>query len=295
MNEMMTVHEIAEYLRVKERKIYDLITQKQIPCTRVTGKWLFSRHQIDLWIMQNSETHVQERRYMTIPEIVVGSHDPLLEWALRESGSSLAMQTTGSLEGLSRFSEGEAMLCGMHVLDVASGEFNIPAVKKSLPNQEIVVLEWAWREQVLIVAKGNPLSLQNLSDLAGKKARLITRQNGSGSQILLDYLLAKESIDKQTIDCIDRPARTEMEVGLTISGGKADAGIAVSSVARQLHLDFIPIARERFDLVVRRFDYFEPPIQKLLAFCRSPAFFEKSQELGGYDIKGTGKVVFNML
>lgn len=293
MTEMMTVHEIADYLRVKERKIYDLITQKQIPCTRVTGKWLFSKHQIDLWLMQNSEANLPDLRLKTIPEIVVGSHDPLLEWALRESGSPMAMQTTGSLEGLSRFASGEAMLCGMHVLDVETGEYNLPFIKGVLQGQDIVVLEWAWREQGLIVAKGNPLAIRGPADLANKKARLINRQNGSGSRILLDYLLAKAGIDKASIDCLDKPARTELEVGLTISGGKADTGIAVSSVAKQLHLDFIPLARERFDLVMRRFDYFEPPIRKLLSFCQTPAFIDKAKDIGGYDIKGLGDVVFN--
>lgn len=290
---MMTVHEVADYLRVKERKIYDLITQKQIPCTRVTGKWLFSRHMIDLWLMRNSESNLPDLRLKHIPEIVVGSHDPLLEWTLRESGSPMAVQTTGSLEGLSRFSAGEAMLCGMHVLDAETGEFNLPVIKNVLQDQDIVVLEWAWREQGLIVAKNNPRALRGLADLASKKARLIDRQNGSGSRILLDHLLAKAGIDKAAIDCIDKPALTEMEVGLSVSSGKADAGIAVSSVAKQLHLEFIPLARERFDLVMRRFDYFEPPIQKFLSLRHSPAFIDKAKELGGYDITESGKVIFN--
>jgi putative molybdopterin biosynthesis protein len=294
LTEMMTVHEVADYLRVKERKIYDLITQKQIPCTRVTGKWLFSRHLIDLWLMRNSESSVQELRFLSVPEIVVGSHDPLLEWALRESGMPMAMQTTGSLEGLSRFAAGEAMMCGMHVLDVESGEYNLPIVKSSLLEDEAVVVEWAWREQGLVVAKGNPLRIRSLADLAAKKARLIGRQQGSGSRILLDYLLEKAGLDSAGLDFADKPARTELEVGLIISSGKADAGIAVASVAKQLHLDFIPLAKERFDLVTRRFDYFEPPIQKLLSFCRSTAFTEKAEELGGYDIRNTGGIVLNI-
>lgn len=293
MTEMMTVHEIADYLRVKERKIYDLITQKQIPCTRVTGKWLFSRHLIDLWLMNNSETSLQDLRFKTIPEIMVGSHDPLLEWALRESLSTMAMQTTGSLEGLSRFSAGEAMICAMHVLDVGTGEYNVPVVKQTLQDNDIVVLEWAWRGQGLIVAKNNPLAIQNVADLVDRQPRLIMRQAGSGSRILLDHLLEKSGIAETNLNIIDTLARTEMEVGLAISGGRADVGMAVSSVAKQLHLDFIPLAKERFDLVMRRFDYFEPPVQKLLAFCQSDAFNDKAKEFGDYDISGLGQVVYN--
>jgi len=294
LSEMMVVHEVAEYLRVKERKIYDLITQKQIPCTRVTGKWLFSKYLIDLWLMQNSESNLKDSYPANIPEIVVGSHDPLLEWALRESSFPLAMQTTGSLEGLSRFAAGEAIMCGLHVLDVASGEYNVPIIKSTLQGQDIVVLEWAWREQGLIVAQGNPLGIHALTDVASKKAKLIDRQNGAGSKILLDYLLEKAGIDKEQISIANKPARTEMDVGLTISNGKADVGIAVASVARQLHLGFIPLVKERFDLVMRRYDYFEPPIQKFLAVIRSAAFVERARELEGYDITGSRKVVLNM-
>lgn len=294
MTEMMVVHEVAEYLRVKERKIYDLITQKQIPCTRVTGKWLFSKEMIDLWLMQNSESTLKSPHIANSPEIVVGSHDPLLEWALRESSWPIAMQTTGSLEGLNRFAVGEAILCGMHVLDIDSGEYNVPVIKNTLQDQEIVVLEWAWREQGLIVAAGNPMGIHALSDLVSKKARLIDRQTGAGSKILLDHLLEKAGVNKADIAIVDKPVRTEMDVGLAVSSGKADAGIAIETVARQLHLDFIPLAIERFDIVLRRYDYFEPPIQKLLEFIHSPAFIEKARELGGYDISNSTKVVLNM-
>ncbi len=293
MPEMMTVHEVAEYLRIKERKIYDLVAQKQIPCTRVMGKWLFPRHLIDLWLMQNSESTLNAHYVQQVPEVVVGSHDPLLEWALRESRHPLAVQATGSLEGLSRFGLGEAILCGMHVLDVDSGQYNVPLIKSTLKSQDIVVIEWAWRQQGLVVAPGNPLAVGSLADLAGKKARLIDRQEGAGSRVLLDYLLAGGKIDRSDLNIVNKLARTELDVGLTIAGGKADAGIAVASVARQLHLDFIPLATERFDLVMRRRDYFEPPIQALFTLSRSAAFIEKAEELGGYDIQGLGNIIFN--
>jgi putative molybdopterin biosynthesis protein len=139
----------------------------------------------------------------------------------------------------------------------------------------------------------NPLAVGSLADLAGKKARLIDRQEGAGSRVLLDYLLAGGKIDRSDLNIVNKLARTELDVGLTIAGGKADAGIAVASVARQLHLDFIPLATERFDLVMRRRDYFEPPIQALFTLSRSAAFIEKAEELGGYDIQGLGNIIFN--
>ena len=290
---MMTVHEVAEYLRVKDRKVYDLIAQKQIPYTRVMGKWLFPRHLIDLWLMQNSEAVVPINYQPNIPAVVVGSHDPLLEWALRESRIPLAMQSTGSLEGLTRFAAGEAIMCGLHVLDKATGQFNVPIIKATLQNQNMVVIEWAWRQQGLVVAANNPLAITSLSDLACKKARLIDRQEGAGSKVLLDYLLDQEKIARSELNIVNKLARTEMDIGLAIAGGKADAGIAVASIAKQLRLDFISVTTERFDLLMRQRDYFEPPIQALFEFSRSAAFIEQAAELGGYNIDGLGKVIFN--
>lgn len=293
MPEMMTVAEIAEYLRIKERKVYDLIAQKQIPCTRVMGKWLFPKHSIDLWLMQNSEMNIEEHHFRNLPAVIVGSHDPLLEWALRENGSPFALQITGSQEGLSRFAAGEAMLCGMHVLDSASGEYNVPLVKTLLPQHDVVVLEWAWRQQGLVVAAGNPLSIRNLTDVAEKQAVLIDRQEGSGSKALLEHLLTQEGISREQLKVAVKPARSETDIGMIIAHGKADAGIAVAAVAKQLRLDFIPLKKERFDLVIRRRDYFEAPMQQLLTFIRTAAFREQAEELGGYDIGGLGKVVYN--
>jgi len=293
LSEMMVVHEVAEYLRVKERKIYDLINQKQIPCTRVTGKWLFPKDMIDLWLMQNSESVLPSAYAAPMPEIVVGSHDPLLEWALRESNAPIAMQTTGSLEGLHRFANGEAILCGLHVLDPDSGDYNLSMIQSIVQDQSIVVLEWAWRQQGLIVAAGNPHGIQELTDLVSKNLRLIDRQAGAGSKILLDHLLKQAGINQEQLRIIDKAVRTEMDVGLAVSSGKADAGVAIEAVARQLHLGFVPLRKERFDLVMRRFDYFQPPIQKLFDLMRSPAFNEKAEELGGYDVSRATRVVLN--
>lgn len=290
---MMTVHEVAEYLRIKDRKVYDLVAQKQIPCTRVTGKWLFPKYLIDLWLMKNSEFQAQPGYFTAAPPVIVGSHDPLLEWALRESGFPLAMKTTGSLEGLSRFAAGEAALCGIHLLDTESGEYNVPYVKNILQDHDIVVLEWAWRQQGLILASGNPLGIQSIADLASKQARVIERQTGSGGQVLFLQLLERADTSRETLALLPHPARSETDIGLAISSGKADAGVACAAVANQLQLDFLPLVRERFDLVIRRRDYFEPPFQKLLCFIRTATFIEQADEMGGYDISNLGAVKYN--
>ncbi|WP_347259109.1 helix-turn-helix transcriptional regulator [Methylocaldum sp.] len=291
---MMTVPEVARYLRLKERKIYDLLAQKRIPCTRVTGKWLFPKEQIDIWLKQNSEFQVQPgAEVRPLPQVVVGSHDPLLEWALGETGYPLAMQMNGSTEGLERFAADEGVLCGIHLLDPASDEYNLPAVKEHLKGAEIVVLHWAWREQGLVLPAGNPLGIRALSDLARTRARIIERQEGAGSRLLFRHLLKQSGLSIESLNLLSQPARGHVDIGLAVCSGQADAGIAVQSVARQMKLEFLTLARERFDLVIRRRDYFEPPFQTLLKFTRAPEFAEKAQSLGGYDIGALGEVLYN--
>lgn len=294
MSEMMSTREVAAYLRVKERKIYDLLRKGSIPCTRVTGKWLFPKHLIDQWVAQHSGFASGKDAGVIPPATAVaaGSHDPLLEWALREIRSEFALLTGGSLDGLQKFSLGEANVCGLHVFDDATQTYNVALVQQEFPS-DVVLIEWAWREQGLMLAPGNPLGITGLADLLSKKARVAQRQNEAGSQILLMHLLAKANISPRDLMLLSPPARSESDIGLWVLEGKADAGLGVSAAARQLRLGFLPLHRERFDLLVRRRDYFEPPFQKLLAFTHTEAFMARARELGGYDMSGLGRVVYN--
>lgn len=293
MRELMNTREVAEYLRIKDRKVYDLVRQKRIPCTRVTGKWLFPKHLVDLWVAEGTDVPAAARSLHPPPPVVVGSHDPLLDWCLRESDCELAMLPGGSLDGLRRLAAGEAVMCGLHVLDAADGEYNVSVVSQTCQGLDVVLVEWCGRDQGLVLAPGNPLAVATLQDLGEKRARVVTRQHEAGSQLLFVHLLAEAGLRLGDIDTVEPPARSETDVGLAVLEGKADAGLAIAAVAHQFRLDFLPLHRERFDLLVRRREYFEPPFQKLLAFARSPAFLSRAEEMAGYDISGLGRVVHN--
>ncbi len=295
LQELMTVQEVAEYLRIKERKVYDLLAQKRIPCTRVTGKWLFPRLQIDRWLAQNSEIQQEVLAEKLLPPLLVGSHDLLLEWSLRESNFPFAIQTTGSSEGLARFISEEAMVCGLHILDPDSNQFNIPIIQKQLQKQPVVVIEWARRQQGILVAAGNPLEIRKISDLNNRKIKIIDRQAGAGSNILLEALLQRDKLSKQEMVILEQPARSEIDIGAAVANGKADAGVAIEAVARQFQLGFIPLLYENFDLVIHHRHYFDEPFQRLLNFTKQPQFLEKAEELGGYDVSHVGQVRYNCL
>ena len=291
---MMTTREVAEYLRIKERKVYDLVRGKRIPCTRVTGKLLFPKNLIDQWMAEGTEFPGMTTAAMKqAPAIVAGSHDPLLDWSLRESGCQLAMMPGGSLDGLERLAAGDAMVCGMHVLDADTGAYNQAAVRETCRGLDVVLIEWAWREQGLVLAPGNPKGITSIADLKTKKARVIGRQPEAGSHVLFAHLVAQAGLKMAELDVLERPARSETDLGLAVQEGQADAGLAVQSVAQQYRLDFQPLHRERYDLLLRRRDYFEAPVQALLAFAASDAFKAKAADMAGYDVSGLGGVVWN--
>lgn len=287
--ELMDTNEVADYLRLKRRSIYELVRENQIPCTRVSGKWLFRRTTIDRWLEQN--TSLALLAPAAPATAMAGSHDPLLEWAVRESRCGLALLPGGSLDGLRRLSAGEPVIAAMHLRD-EDGDYNVAHVRAA-PVSDLVAIEWAWRDQGLVVAAGNPLGLEGLGDVARCQARVIRRQDDAGSQVLLMHLLAEAGLAPQALALLPEPAGTENDLGLAIVQGKADVGVAVRSVATQYRLGFVPLQRERFDLVMRRRDYFEPPLQALLAFTRTDAFAARARDLGGYEIAGIGRVVFN--
>jgi putative molybdopterin biosynthesis protein len=291
MGELMTTAEVANYLRLKERKIYELVRLRRIPCSHVTGKLLFPKQMIDLWVARQTEFDGPELRRP--PPIAAGSHDPLWEWALRESGCELAMLTGGSQDGLRRLANGEAIVAGLHIIDPETGDYNLSSVRMLQGMADLVLIEWAKRRQGLVLAAGNPQRVRSLSDLREKRLRVARRQDGAGAEILFRYLLSRDGLRLDDLDLVDPPALTETDLAAAVLDGQADCGLAIEAVARRFRLDFVSLHQERFDLAMRRPDYFEPPIQALLAFGRTPAFLTCAQKFAGYDLSGFGRVIYN--
>src|SRR6188472_1026586 len=157
MPDLLTTDEAAVYLRLSERKLYELVANGAVPCTKVTGKWLFPRAALDRWLVAGLVLPALAQA--PAPPIVGGSHDPLLEWALRESGSGLASLPEGSEAGLRRLARGEITAAAIHVhrLDGDDEPANLDAVADAPGLHDVVVIAYARREQGLVLAPGNPL------------------------------------------------------------------------------------------------------------------------------------------
>lgn len=286
----LTTKELAALLRLSERKIYDLAAQGEVPCIRLVGKLLFPRDRIEAWI---AAARSGPSLSSPLPAIVAGSHDPLLDWALRESGSTLAAYFDGSHDGLSRLAERRALAAGLHIEgsgDMGEG-WNVTACASRLSALPVALVEFAWRERGLLVAPGNPHGVDGIRALQGR--RVARRQANAASAGLLDRLLREAGIDPGGLDGPDDPARTEADIATMIHEGAADAGLGLASVAAQAGLSFVPILRERFDLCLWRSAAFDAPLRRLLDFLRDPRFAARAERMGGYDVRGAGRVVWN--
>jgi len=296
---MMDTREVAAYLRLKERRIYDLARTNAIPHVRATGKLLFPRAQIDAWLAARgrerggADVTAHAGAPAVPPPVIAGSHDPLLEWAARASSCGLAILACGSRAGAARLAGGEASVAALHWRDPASGADNVPLVRAALAGRDVVVLEWARRAQGLVLAPGNPLKVRSLRDVVKKRARVAMRQPDAGSHRLLEHLLAAEGLDLAALEAATQPAHAETDLAAAIAQGRADAGVAIQAAALAHGLEFVPLTVERMDLVAHRRDAFEPPLQALLAFARTAEFTRAAQALGGYDVSATGRVVYN--
>jgi putative molybdopterin biosynthesis protein len=177
--QLFTTSEAAAYLRLKERKIYEMVAEGTVPCTKVTGRWLFPKTELDQWLGA-SVTRPAGSARAAPPAIAAGSHDPLLEWALRESGSGVATLAVGSEAGLARFAASEALAACMHLhaLDDVEADANVAAMKSRGDMQDSVLIAFCRREQGFLVAVGNPLKLKSIEDVITKGADRIRRCPG---------------------------------------------------------------------------------------------------------------------
>jgi len=291
--DLLTTEEAATYLRLSERKLYELVAAGAVPCTKVTGRWLFPRAALDRWVMAGVAAPAAPTR-AEAPPIVGGSQDPLLEWALRDSGGGLASLPEGSENGLRRLGRGEVMIAAVH-LHRTSGDddtANPDAVAAAPGLHDAVVIAFVRREQGLLVAPGNPLELTGIATVVARRARLAQRQAGAGAQLLLLGLLARAGLPPDALLRAATEHATGPDLALAVRSGRADCGIAPRAVAVAAGLDFVPLAWERFDLALRQRDYFRAGPQALFGFMRTAGFGDRARELGGYDVAESGRVRF---
>jgi putative molybdopterin biosynthesis protein len=289
----LTTEEAASYLRLKERKLYELVGQGAVPCTKVSGKWLFPRGGLDRWL-EAGLSRPAGGDAVPPPPIVGGSQDSLLELAIRESGCGLALLAEGSQAGLDRLVRGEVAIAALHLHATPDDDAaNLAAIHAEPSLHDAVVINFARREQGLLIAPDNPIGINGLGTAIAKGARFAQRQRGAGAQLLLLSLLERAGVPSGRMIVADGICATGQDLALAIRSGRADCGIAARAIAMAFGLAFLPLVWEHVDLVMRRRSYFEPATQKLLAWMRSPDMAARAKEFGGYDLSISGSVRLN--
>ena len=292
-----------EFLRVKIGKIGEKLFATPLPrgsglitsLTRADG--IIRIPALSEGLDEDKETMVELLRpldeiHHTV--VMVGSHDltlDLLASLLRRSYPPLFLssQNVGSLGGLLAIKNGICHLAGSHLLDPDTGEYNFPYIRQYLQGTPVRVIHLVNREQGLIVQKGNSKKVKGLKDLQREEVSFINRQKGSGTRILLDHLLKTLSLDPRQIRGYEREEFTHMAVASSVASGRVDAGLGILSAARALHLDFIPIGTERYDLVIPSIYFQGKEVQKILEAIRSREFKDMVLRMGGYDVSRTGE------
>jgi len=300
--EMMSTKEVAKYLGIHEKQVYALIKLKRVPCTRVTGKWVFPRKLIDEWIDSDARIGLKEARQKSKriegAYLASGSNDPILDMLqtyLKKSYPEFYIfsANTGSTEGLKALNMGYTDIAWSHLFDPKSGEYNIPFLSTYLPNLKPVVVNLFHRDLGFITAARNPLEIRGFEDLAGKEIRFINRQKGSGTRVLLDHHLKRLRIPSSKINGYEREVYTHFEVGLSILSKEANVGIVTSAVSKLLGLPFIPIKRESFDMLLDQSTFFEKGVQALIEILNAKEFRDRVERLGNYDFQDSGKILYS--
>jgi len=226
--------------------------------------------------------------------VVIGSHDitiDLIGDEMRRKGHNIRISSgnVGSLGGLMALRKGICHLAGSHLLDTETGEYNISYIRRYLKGLRVSVFHLALRDQGLMLVKGNPKRIKGLEDLTGKEITFVNRQAGSGTRVLFDYRLGKLGIKPESIKGYDHEEFTHMAVAVDVMSGAADCGVGIYAAAKALDLDFIPLEKEQYDLIIPSSLIESPQIKLLLETIQSQEFKDRVTSLGGYDPAKSGE------
>jgi molybdate-binding protein/DNA-binding transcriptional regulator YhcF (GntR family) len=229
--------------------------------------------------------------------LIVGSHDMALNILVdlvKRGDDKIKIQVThaGSLGGLIAIQEERAHLAGIHLLDEETGEYNYPYVKRVLPGREVAIVHLAYRIQGLMFAPGNPKHIKGIEDLKRPDITFVNRQPGAGTRVLLDIHLRHLGINPREIKGYEREMDTHLAVGLAVAHGEADVALGIEAAARSCNIDFLPLFRERYDLVIPVENYRSELLAPLLKAVISEEFKAVVNKAGGYDTSQTGATSF---
>jgi putative molybdopterin biosynthesis protein len=230
--------------------------------------------------------------------VFIGSHDNILDLIANQLHrerpfTRISSAHVGSMGGIMAIRRNEAHMAGCHLLDETTGEYNISYIRKLLPKTALQLVNLCYREQGLMVARGNPHAISGFTDLVDHRLMFINRQAGAGTRLLTDKVMKELGIPAEQLPGYDHEEYTHMSVAAAVASGSADAGMGIRAAAVALGLDFVPVTEERYDLIIPKIFLDDPKVIKVLELIRTnSSFHQKIIALGGYDLRDIGKVMY---
>ena len=300
MARLLSTREVSKFLNVNEKMVYTLVSEKGLPATKITGKWLFPQHLVEQWVEANT-INFPKRDPGAVPYkgllVIAGSNDLLLDRAITlfntmHSEHLAVFGNLGSMGGLRALRRGLCHLAASHLLQEDESEYNFAFASEELGNLPAVV-NFCRREQGIIVRKGNPKKISGVADLGKPGLRIVNRPLGTGTRLLLDRELNKAGVKGEKIEGYTNEVQRHLDVGLEVLSNRSDAGPGIRPVAALLNLGFIPLRWERFDLMAAKERFFDEGVQRFLGLLHEPKFHRVVKDgLEGYDLSLSGKMVF---
>ena len=299
MKTLLSTKEVAQFLGVNEKMVYTLVSEKGLPATKITGKWLFPRHLVEQWVEAHTinfpDSRVRPPAYQGLL-VLTGSNDLLLDKAITLFNRMYPDHITvfgnlGSMGGLRALRRNLCHIATSHLLQESEDDYNFDFAIEELDKMPAVV-NFCRREQGLLVRKGNPREITGVADLSRSGLTIVNRSLGTGTRLLLDFELKKAGLKGEKIKGYDNEVQRHLDVGLEVLSGRADAGPGIRAVAGLLGLDFIPLRWERYDLMIAKERFFDEGVQRFLGLLHENAFKKLTEELQGYDLQFSGKMVF---
>ncbi len=300
--EFLTAQETSELLNINEKKVYTLAQDGKLPGTKVTGKWIFPRAELEEYLRLQARYTLRKSLFESVINrkviLVCGSDDPILSMAqgLFHRGHpdyTLFSSSVGSTEGLRLLSKGFCHIAVCHLYDPLRDDFNFPFIGEYFKNSSnLVLINLFYRNIGFAYRENGVSSFRDLTDLG---LRFVNRQKGSGTRALIENLIEKEGLSYADIKGFENEAFTHLDVINHIASGRADTGIVTESAAQSAALPFSPLFKERFDMVIRKELFFDQNIQAFVEFVRSDHFRRFLQSMKGYDSRDTGRVLYEKI
>ncbi len=316
MMHLYTPEEVAAKLQISKYTVYEMVKRGELPATRIGKKIRIDQQDLDAYLQRkkgasafiSEETPTKEipdsaqlisNKFKTLsfsPVTFTGSHDLSFDYLVRfleesSGGSRIIPAFVGSMEGLFQLFRGQADMAGCHLLDEETGEYNVPFIKRIFAGEQVVVVRFVRRTQGWMIPRGNPKHISGWQDLKRKDLTIVNRQKGAGTRVLLDYQLKKLNLKPGDIKGCDQIETTHYGAAAAVSRGEADAALGIESAARAVGVDFVPLTRENYDLVMHRSFYDSESWRLIKHVLSSDSFKQNIVNLGGYEVDQTGQIV----